>query len=203
MMKLKPRIIDHLIEAILIFTSVFLAFWLNDLRESKKERNTLEVSLKHIALEMDHNHHRIESVFAYHLQLVNEIDSLAAAGNEDWQEMYGNSLNSWQGVKMPMLRSTAYQTFIISGVSGNAKFELAKSLADIYNLQSIIERLDNTFVEEATTDRGITALPKMRHLSGLYVEILPDIINSYQHEGKQWLSEYGYALNITNEDLKR
>ena len=103
---------------------------------------------------------------------------------------------------MPMLRSTAYQTFLTSGVNDKAKFELAKSLADIYNVQSIIERLDNSFFDLATADRELTALPKVRHLARIYVGVIPDVIMFYQHKGKSWLSEYGYNMDIKNDELK-
>ena len=36
-LSLSQRIIDHLIQAILIFISVFMAFWLNDYQLQQKE----------------------------------------------------------------------------------------------------------------------------------------------------------------------
>jgi hypothetical protein len=74
--KISQRISDHLIEAILIFASVFFAFWLTEYRESRNESSTLEISLQHIASEMEYNHNRVESIFEYHSNLILEIDSL-------------------------------------------------------------------------------------------------------------------------------
>lgn len=200
--KVSQRIGDHLIEAILIFASVFFAFWLNDYRESRNEAETLKISLQHIASEMDYNHRRIESVYENYSILIHEIDSLKNLDDSNWESLYGYHLKSWHGLQTPMLRSTAYQTFLNSGINDNAEFELAKSLADIYNMQTTIERLDNSFFEIATTDRGFTALPKVRHLTGIYSELIPALMMYYQQEGKKWLQEYGYNLDITNEKLK-
>jgi len=201
-LKISQRISDHLIEAILIFASVFFAFWLTDYRESHNKAETLKISLKQIASEMEYNHKRIESVFDYHSSLIQEIDSIKNQTDTDWEKLYGHNLKKWYGMQMPMLRSTAYQTFLNSGVTDKAELELAKSLADIYNTQSIIERLDNSFFNIATTDRGLAALPKVRHLAEIYVGILPDVIMFYQDGKENWLYEYGYDLDIENEDLK-
>lgn len=200
--KIGQSISNHLIEAVLIFASVFLAFWLTEYRESRNKDETLKISLQHIASEMEYNHRRIESIFDYHTSLIQEIDSLKNQNTTDWEKLYGHDLNIWRGMQMPMLRSTAYQTFLTSGVNDKAKFELAKSLADIYNVQSIIERLDNSFFDLATADRELTALPKVRHLARIYVSVMPDAIMLYQHKGKSWLSEYGYNMDIKNDKLK-
>jgi len=200
--KISQRISDHLIGAILIFTSVFFAFWLTEYRESRNEAAKLKISLQHIASEMEYNHKRIASIFDYHTSLILEIDSLKNQNISDWKKLYGHDLSKWNGMQMPMLRSTAYQTFLNSGVNDKTKFELAKSLADIYNTQSIIERLDNSFFDIATADRELTALPRVRHLTRLYVSVIPEVIMFYQHQGKSWLSEYGYNMNIENDELK-
>jgi hypothetical protein len=200
--KISQRISDHLIEAILIFASVFFAFWLTEYRESRNESSTLEISLQHIASEMEYNHNRVESIFEYHSNLILEIDSLKNQTDSDWEKLYGNDLTNWHGMQIPMLRSTAYQTFLNSNVIDNTEFELAKILADIYNSQSIIERLDNSFFELATTDKELTALPKIRHLAEIYVGILPDLMMHYQHGKKNWLEKYGYNMDIKSNSLK-
>jgi hypothetical protein len=175
-----------LIEAFMIFASVFLAFWLTEVRETRKANQLLEVSLQHIASEMEYNHKRIESIFEYYIKMSNEIDSIAKKSDVDLENRYGYELKGWKGVQIPMLRSTAYQTFLNSGAIDNADFDMSKSFAGIYNIQSVIERLENSFYDIAATDRGFTSLPNVRHLFGLYAEILPDVIYAYQMQGKRW-----------------
>lgn len=200
--KIRQKISDHLIEAILIFASVFFAFWLTEYRESSKKAETLNISLKQIASEMVYNHKRIEFIFDYHSNLIQEIDSIKNQTDTDWEKLYGNNLKNWHGIQLPMLRSTAYQTFLNSGVTDNANLELAKSLADIYNMQSIIERFDNSFFNIASSDMELSALPKVRHLAEIYVGILPDLMKFYQLGKENWLYEYGYDMDIENDKLK-
>ena len=201
--KISQRISDHLIEAILIFTSVFFAFWLTEYRESRNEAATIEISLQHVASEMKYNHKRAESIFRYHTNLIKEIDSLRQQDETAWKKLSGEDLSSWKGLQMPMLRSTAYQTFLNSNIIDNVEFELAKSLADIYNSQSIVERFDNSFFEVATTDTELSNLPKVRHLAKIYMGIIPELMSHYQLGKNRWFDKYGYDMEIENEKLKR
>jgi hypothetical protein len=44
-------------------------------------------------------------------------------------------------------------------------------------------------------------LVDIRHVFGLYSEILPDIITTYAVLGKKHLEPYGYSAEIKNEKL--
>ena len=200
---LSSRLADHLVNAIFIFTSVFLAFWLTDWRDTKNREKLLEASLKQIASEMAFNHERIETTYQYHLNVTRQIDSLRRIEGSNWQEMHGFALKGWNGLGLTVLRSTAYQTFLNTGISDVATLEQAKALADIYNAQSIVERFDNSTLDFATRNKNFTSLLQMRHTSGIYTEILPEVIHNYQQEGKPWLKAYGYALDVEEEALKK
>jgi hypothetical protein len=201
-LKISSKISGHLIEAVLIFASVFFAFWLTEYRESKNDKASLDISLQHIASEMKYNHQRVEAIFEYHSSLIQEIDSIRENNESGWEQLNGEVLKNWNGIQIPLLRSTAYQTFLNSSIIDNAEFELAKALADIYNSQSIIERLDNSIFEVVTTDNELSALPKLRHLAEVYVGILPDVMMYYQHGRKNWLAKYGYDMTIKSEKLQ-
>lgn len=201
--KISQRISDHLIEAILIFASVFFAFWLTEYRESRNDAATIEISLQHIASEMKYNHKRVEAIFEYQTKLITEIDSLRNLNDSDWKKLDGSVLKSWKGIQIPMLRSTAYKTFLNSNIIENVDFDLAKSLADIYNSQSIIEHLDNSMFEVVTTDTELSTLPKVRHFAEIYTGILPDVMMHYQIGRKKWLDKYGYKNDIENDNLKK
>lgn len=105
-------------------------------------------------------------------------------------QIIGHELNNWNGVQAPRLRSTDYNTFLDKGINDQTDFEMATGLEVIYNLQSIVENLDKTIFEEAATDNTFTVLTKIRHKFGIYGEILPQLLLSYQHQGKKILHEY-------------
>jgi len=55
-LKISQRISDHLIQGVLIFLSVFFAFWLTEYRETQEDAETLEISIQYIASEIRYNH---------------------------------------------------------------------------------------------------------------------------------------------------
>ena len=172
--------LNHLIQGVIVFASVFLAFWLTEVRENRKSEREVEIALKSIALELSHNHDRIVYTFNYHYKISQQIDSIANHHPDTFEELHGFQIDGWQGVQLPMLRSTAYKTITNSGLISKLNFETQKSLADIYSVQNLIEDADNSVIELSINDLEFTRLRKVRHLSGLYTDILPDVIGFYQ-----------------------
>jgi hypothetical protein len=203
-LKISQRMSYHLIEGFLIFTSVFFAFLLTEYRKSQKDTATLEISLQHIASEMKYNHKRIAFIFEYHTDLLYEIDSLELQIDSNWEKLDGSDLKCWKGLQTPVLRSTAYQTFLNSNIIDDIEFELAESLSRIYNTQSISERFDKSLMESFMTgSEDFTSLPRLKNLTLAYLSTLPDVMLEYQIVKKNWLNKYGYNFPIKNKALKK
>lgn len=197
-----PRLTDHLLQGFVVFASVFLAFWLTDIRESRKTRHDVDTALRSIALEMDYNHDRIVSVYAYHTTLIHRIDSTARLSADSGRHLLAYTIPGWQGIQMPMLRSAAWTTFVGSGLVTQLPFSTQKALADIYTVQKIIEDADRNIINLTITDMEFVRLGRVRHLSGLYVQILPDVMGFYQKHGRPMLQAYGYARVPAGSALK-
>jgi hypothetical protein len=200
--KLKENILHHLIQGIIVFASVFLAFWLTEVRENNKTRKEVEIALKTIAIEMSYNHDRIITTFNYHHNISQQIDSIMNENPNEIEGLYGIHLKGWQGIQLPMLRSTAYKTLTNSGLISNLNFETQKTLAEIYTVQKIIEDFDNTMIASAVNDLEFARLVKVRHLSGLFTDILPNVIGSYQMYGRSILENNGYEQQLDSGLLK-
>lgn len=163
--KIKESILNHLIQGVIVFASVFLAFWLTEVRDNINTEKEVEIALKSIALELSHNHNRIVYTFNYHYNISQQIDSVANHNPNAFEELHGFQLKGWQGVQLPMLRSTAYKTFTNSGLISKLNFEIQKSLADIYSVQKLIEDADNSIIELTINDLEFTKIRKVRHMS--------------------------------------
>jgi hypothetical protein len=198
----KESFLNHLIQGVIVFASVFLAFWLTEVRESNKTEKEVEIALQSLALELSHNHNRIVYTFNYHYKISQKIDSVANHHPDTFEELHGFQLDGWLGVQLPMLRSTAYKTITSSGLISKLNFETQKSLADIYSVQKLIEDADNSIIELTINDLEFTRLRKVRHLSGLYTDILPDIIGFYQKYGYPVLKDKGYPQQLDDGILK-
>jgi hypothetical protein len=200
--RIKESILNHLIQGVIVFASVFLAFWLTEVRENSKSEKEVEIALKSIALELSYNHDRIVNTFNYHYKISQQIDSISNHNPDTFQSLHGFQLKGWQGVQLPILRSTAYKTITNSGLISKLNFETQKSLADIYSVQKLIEDADNSVIELSINDLEFTRLRKVRHLSGLYTEILPDVIGFYQKYGYPLLKDKGYPQQLDDGILK-
>jgi hypothetical protein len=200
--KIKESIFNHLIQGVFVFASVFLAFWLTEVRENIKTEEEVEIALKSIALELSYNHDRIVHTFNYYYKISQQIDSIANHNPDNFQEIYGYQLKGWQGTQLPMLRSTAYGTITNSGLVSKLSFESQKSLADIYSVQKLIEDADNSIIELTINDLELPRLRKVRHLAGLYFDILPDVMGFYQKFGYPLLKDKGYSQQIDHGILK-
>lgn len=67
---ISKRLADHLIQALLIFLSVFVAFWLNDYRHAQIEEEKSKLALEFVRTEMQNNLRILEDWTPYHAELV-------------------------------------------------------------------------------------------------------------------------------------
>ena len=196
-----PSSLLIIIEIFAIVIGVMLGFALNEWRENRNNAKIVENAMESVASEFRYNHVRMVESFEYYSFIVNHIDSLHQAG-EPVQEMYGWQIDGWRGAMPPMLRSSTYQMILTTGIFKDIPFETANALAFVYNLQSLLERLDDSAVQSFSVDTGFTALTNIRHLFNLYVEIIPSVIGSYQRIGLTILSDYGYDMELPEGQLK-
>jgi hypothetical protein len=199
---IKNSVLNHLIQGIVVFASVFLAFWLTEIRENNKNKKEVEIAFKTIAIEMNYNHERIIQTFKYHYNILQQIDSIEQNNPSALGKLYGYQLSDWLGIQLPMLRSTAYKTLINSGIISKLNFETQKDIADIYTIQKIIEDIDYSMTAATVNDVSLARLDKVRHLSILYTDILPDVIGFYQVVGRPLFEEIGYSQQIEDGLLK-
>ncbi|KAA3604703.1 MAG: hypothetical protein DWQ06_04510 [Calditrichaeota bacterium] len=135
---LNQRFVDHLIQAILIFASVFLAFWMNEYRISKSEEQETNEALESILSETENNLQILERWTPYHLELVKKSNSLTerqidSIGNFD----LGFIIESEKGIFREVLTNDAWNYLNQS----NIKVEIEKKLliAKIYEQQKYVE----------------------------------------------------------------
>ncbi len=137
--KIRESILNHLIQGIIVFASVFLAFGLTEVRDNINTEREVEIALKSIALELSHNHDRIVYTFNYHYQISQQIDSIANHNPATFGELHGFQLEGRQGVQLPILRSTMYRTITNSGLVSKLHFERQKSLFGYWYLSKNLQ----------------------------------------------------------------
>jgi hypothetical protein len=191
------------IEFVAIVLAVMLGFMANEWRENRKTEAQADRALQSLALEVHHNHVRIEQTFPYFVRMLEALTEAAAAEPEaDWENRYGQELPGWQGFQAPMLRSSTWQMLLSTGILAEMDFELAGDLALLYQAQSLAETLDRQLIERATMDDRLAAWNRIQHLFSLYSEVLPSIMTHYQTLGRPLLAEHGYDREVEPEGLR-
>ncbi len=79
---LSERVIDHSIQGVLIFASVFLAFWLNDYRVQVGERRATQAALEAVINEVNTNREILERWAPYHQEIRERLETQPEAGSE-------------------------------------------------------------------------------------------------------------------------
>jgi hypothetical protein len=149
-----------------------------------------------------YNQDRMKLMFAYYDQFTTNIsDSIAANPNFRVHEKYGYQVAGWRGAMTPLLRSSSYSMIVNSGILKDFDFEAADGIAQIYNMQAIIEKMDDTFFRQAAMDAGFTRLQDVNHMFNLYNEIIPLVLGFYQLYGQEYLGDAGYAFTVENPKI--
>ncbi len=189
------------LEVFAIVTGVLIGFMVNEWRENRNNQKIANHALQSIAAEFRFNHQQMEEAYYYYSNIIQQIDSLRIAG-EPVGDMYGYQLDGFRGATPPMLRSSAYNMVMVTGIIKDIPFETANRLAYIYTVQSLIEKLDDANMINFTQDSGFTALRNLRHMFILYTDLIPSVIGTYQLLGLPVLEEYGYGMFLSEGDLK-
>lgn len=72
---LSERVVDHSIQGVLIFASVFLAFWLNDYRVQVGERRATQDALEAVINEVETNRRILERWAPYHKEISEKLET--------------------------------------------------------------------------------------------------------------------------------
>jgi hypothetical protein len=200
--RFKHRITDHLVHGLLIFTSVFMAFWLSERRETQKNLRVAENALINVATEMRYNHMQMVNTFNYHYTILQNIDSTQNVDPEMTDDAKATLIQGYQGLALPLLRSSAYASIINSGILKDVPLETANAIARVYNFQNILERLDDNIISVASQDANFNSIERIRFLFTIYSEILPELMAQYQFFGKKYIEPYGYTLKLDEGVLK-
>lgn len=138
-MSIKTRIIDHLIQAILIFASVLLAFYITKVSDNYKTSKKKEVALENIRKELNRNLATVEIWQKKHVKIANRINDIAEGKNDSLKTELlkhdffnlGILLNN-EGLIDEFIYNTAWETSKTTGIISEFDFETTQDLNNVY-----------------------------------------------------------------------
>lgn len=182
-----------------IVAAVVLGFMVNEWREGRARARSVDTALASLAQEMTHNHHSLEQVYSYHIDMLASIEAIP---KEERSTTYGYQLPGWRGARLPGLRSSTFAMLVSTGSIAHLPFAQADRLALVYNLQKVIEKLDEVNLASIANDPAFANAQSLYHVFFLYSELVPSLLALYQEYGRSVLAPHGYNLGVHHERLR-
>jgi hypothetical protein len=107
--KWSDRFTDHLIQGVLIFASVFLAFWLNDYRVEVQERRATEAAVEAVTREISENQAILERWAPYHLEISRRMEERLEGGLDGIREFDPFALMDERGIFQEILTNDSWE----------------------------------------------------------------------------------------------
>lgn len=188
MEKLKKLITQSLTLFLPVMLGVYLGLLANNWNESKKDEKLSNQVLKSIASELNFNKKELKSSIDYYT-LLRDSTSFLISEKKEFQ-----SFSFWKGLNPPLLRNSAYQTGINTGVLSNINIQLLEQLSNTYNIQADLKEQTQMYVNSVTNKIGTSDFNNKKYMEILFNFSFDQIVTE-----EQLLKE----LELTNKLIKR
>ncbi|MCH8494470.1 MAG: hypothetical protein LAT57_02405 [Balneolales bacterium] len=197
-----PLVALIMIEFLAIVLAVMLGFWVTQWRESRINKGIVENARQSLVRELSYNQERMILMYTYYDDFITNVkDSIQTNPNFNVRDKYGYHVAGWRGAMTPLLRSSSYAMIVNSGILKDFDFESADAISQLYNMQAMIERLDDAMMRKAATDEGFTRLQDVYHMFNLYNEIIPLVLGFYQMYAVEYLDDAGFEFLVENPTI--
>ncbi len=189
---LSKRLADHLLNALFILISVLLAFWLNEVRETGKQKNATELAKQIIIEEFESNLDILNRWLPYHEELLKECEDFIRNKLDTVNEFklgYFDNYNN--GIQREILTNSAWTLIEDSEVKFNIKSRL--SINRIYEQQQFVISATNDIID-FLNQRELFDLSKTKENYIIFYSLLAELCG----QEKAMIKE----LSIEIKDLK-
>jgi hypothetical protein len=144
-LKLDTTIKNHIVQAILIFASVYFAFYINKLADDYKTIKRKNYAIESIRKELYRNSAIIDTWYEKHEKIKHRINDLVSGKNDslktellkyDFLDL--GILTNNESLMNDMLTNTAWETAKSTGIISEFGFETTQNLTYVYSIQQII-----------------------------------------------------------------
>lgn len=186
--KASQGILDHLIQAVLIFASVFLAFWLNDYRLKKIEKRTTRTAIEAVVNEIEKNKATLERWAPRHEVFIARAGQFIEQSLDTVQVFSSDYINQGQAIFQEIITYDSWDMIR----QANIKMDLDTRLTinRIYRQQEYVENALNSLTHEFFRERELFDPAKTRENYLIYYGLLSEL---YGQETAM-IREYEFAL---------
>lgn len=172
-----------LFEIFTVSIGIILGLIVNDWREDRAKEMRAAKALETIEKELEFNIEGVESRIDYYHSLLSSMHKLAS----DPAIKQMNQVDEWKGTRPPLLKNSAYQMALNSGVLNDLDVEVTSALSEVYSFQAAFQ----DFISFASTNAALVDSDDSFYffytMMGLFEESADIYLKSYgQLEGQMF-----------------
>lgn len=204
------RLLDHVIQFIFIFSSVYFAFWLTERREVKAIKDIEQLAIVGLYQEINFNMQSIKNVAPYHKTVSQRfnvyLDSLESLNNLDLKQPAINYLmqlmtrSEGGAAGYVALQDNAWNTLRNSKAHTELSYEAMRRISSLYTLQNNgVQSTLNTIINEIFATQKIyesnNIISMLRFTGNTYRELHAQertLYNEYQVTSDWLVKEFPY-----------
>jgi hypothetical protein len=172
--KMDNRIADHIINAILIFTSVFLAFWMNEVRARKQSVDLTNEARTAILTELKINLLVLERWAPYHKTILEKGEDFVL-NNADALSQFDLSLIPGlnNGIQREILTSNGWSLIDDQQINFDLKTRLLVN--QIYEQQKYVTKATSRITEDFLMDREVFDNTKVKENYLMFYSLIAEL----------------------------
>lgn len=186
---LRSRAADHLVQAILIFASVFFAFWLNDYRQDLSEKRATQAAIQAVANEIKTNKAVLNRWAPYHKEMANLIGKDLEEGNVAIIGFDPNLYIGERGIFQEILTYDSWDFIRQTNIRLDVDMRIA--INRIFRQQEIVERAIQSLVEFLWNRESLDPALAEQNLTIFYA-----LVSDLYHQEEAMIYNYGKMLAL-------
>ncbi len=185
--KARSRLTDHLIQGLFIFSSVLLAFWLNDLHNRHLEKRTAKAAIEAVVNELEQNKAILEVWTPKHKKIFERVEAFLVNSMDT-----ATVFNPYQFTVGPIMSNiiTNDSWDIIRQTNPRIDLDTRLLINRIYRQQEYVDKALDKLTNDFLLQREIYDPEKVRENYLLYYMLIGDL----KGQGEAMIREYAYVL---------
>ncbi len=165
-----------LFEIFTVSIGIILGLIVNDWRENRNKELRAEKTMESIKKELRFNIEGVQSRVGYYHELLSSMHRLVS----DPSIRKVSQVEVWKGTRPPLLKNSAYQMALNSGVLNDLDVEVTSALSEVYSFQSAFQ----SFISFANTNAALVDSDNnfdfFYSMMGLFEESADIYLNSFR-----------------------
>jgi hypothetical protein len=188
--KFSKRLLDHLINGVIVFSSVFLAFWLSDYRQEQLQRQVSDQVLLSVKEEIRTNKKILERWAPEHKQMIARAEDFLTHGIDTAHGFNLGIITNGRPIMQELLTTSSWENLNQSNLMIDMNDRIL--INRIYRQQLYVENAISKIADDFFNQRELLDATKARDNYIIFYRLISDL---YGQE-MAMITEYELALSV-------